>query len=470
MLPQKLCFVDIETTGGSLRYDRVIEVGILRVEDGIVTKTYRSLIDPGRHVPDEIFALTNIPRGELSVAPTFRELASEIAEILEDAVFVAHNVRFDYCFLKSEFKRFGINFSPKQICTVKLSRKLFPGYRHHNLDSIIQRMGFEVENRHRAFDDAEVLWKFYQAILKSFPEDKVVEAVNNILKRPSIPVKIPQQILDNLPDTPGVYIFYGEQGMPLYVGKSINIRTRVLSHFSADHISGTELKIAQQVETIETIETAGELGALIKESSLVKELQPLYNRKLRHANALIALKWVKGEHSYDRVEFVEAHEVSPDELDLVLGVFKSQKQAKGFLMMLAKEHTLCEKLLGVEKGKGECFGYRLGKCKGACKEKEIPASYNSRFLEAFSHTKVQAWPFENPILIREENLEEKEEAFLIDKWMYLGSVSSEGETNLEREIKFDMDIYRILRAFLRDPKNSKKIKLLKQKNLEALSV
>jgi DNA polymerase-3 subunit epsilon len=470
MLPQKLCFVDIETTGGSLSYDRVIEVGILRVENGKLVKTFRTLIDPGRHIPDEIFQLTNIPQTEISIAPTFRQVADEMLDILEDAVFVAHNVRFDYCFLKAELRRLGVNFSPKQLCTVKLSRKLFPQYRHHNLDSIIERHGFKVKDRHRAFDDAQVLWEFYQAIFKLFPEDKLVETVSTLLKRPSVPVKIPQQILDNLPDTPGVYIFYGEKGMPLYVGKSINIRTRVLSHFSSDHLSGTELKIAQQVETIETIETAGELGALIKESSLVKEIQPLYNRKLRHANGLIALKWLKGEKDYDRVDFIPAHEVKAEDLGLILATFKSIKQAKSYLVFLAKEHELCEKLLGAESGKGECFGYRLGRCKGACKGKESPAAYNMRFSSAFTNTRVTAWPFENPILIKEEGEEEKGEAFLIDKWMYLGSIKSGDELKLERDVRFDLDVYKILRSYLRNPKNSKKIKVLKLNDQNSLSM
>jgi DNA polymerase III subunit epsilon len=468
VLPKVLCFVDIETTGGSLSFDRVIEIGILRVEDGKLVKTYKTLIHPGRHVPQEIFELTHIPQGELSIAPGFREVAEDIVEILDGAVFVAHNVRFDYCFLKAELRRRGINFSPKQICTVKLSRKLYPQFRHHNLDSIIERHNFKIKNRHRAFDDAAVLWEFYQKVQTEFPGEKIAEAINLCLRRPTIPVQVPQHILDNLPDTPGVYIFYGEKGMPLYVGKSVNIRTRVLSHFSSDHLSGTELKIAQQVERIEAIETAGELGALIKESSLVKELQPLYNRKLRHANNLIVAKWIKGEKDYDRIDFVYAHEILPDELGLVLATFKSLKQAKAYLMMLSKAHQLCEKLLGVEKTSSECFAYRLGRCKGACKGKESPASYNMRFATAFSDTKIRAWPFENPVLISEKGEGESEEAFLIDKWIYLGSIKSDSELKLERDVRFDLDVYKILRSYLRNPKNSKKIKLLKLNDQNSL--
>src|SRR5579872_6398767 len=130
MLPQKLCFVDIETSGTSLYRGKIIEVGIIRVEDGKVTKTFQSLINPNCFVSEDIFALTHINPAQLDRSPTFRQLKDEILEILDDAVFVAHNVRFDYSFLKKELKQLGIEFSPKNLCTVKLSRALYPRFKH----------------------------------------------------------------------------------------------------------------------------------------------------------------------------------------------------------------------------------------------------------------------------------------------------------------------------------------------------
>src|SRR5207248_1512466 len=144
--------------------------------------------------------------------------------------------------------------------------------------------------RHRAFDDAQVLWEFYQIAQKQCPEDSFLSAVNAALKKPSLPINIPANMLDVIPEKPGVYIFYGQQGTPLYVGKSINIKERVLSHFASDHSSPKEMKISQQIESIETITTAGELGALVKESILVKKLQPLYNRQLRITRKLVIIR------------------------------------------------------------------------------------------------------------------------------------------------------------------------------------
>ena len=241
-LPKKLAFVDIETTGCRIS-DRIIEIGILRVENHKLIESYQTLLNPQCHIPEEIVELTGITPSQLEAAPTFYEVKKDIYSLLEDCIFVAHNVRFDLSFLKNEFKRWEISFSPKQICTVKLSRALYPEHRHHNLDSIIERFKFKVKNRHRAFDDAKVLWDFYSHLTKKLPKETLLLNLKKAMKRPSIPIKISEDILDSLPKSPGVYIFYGENRAPLYVGKSINIKDRVMSHFSSDHLSSKELNL-----------------------------------------------------------------------------------------------------------------------------------------------------------------------------------------------------------------------------------
>lgn len=460
MLPDKICFVDVETTGMRPNYDRVIEIGILRVENGKLVKTYQTLINPGGYVPPEIVSITGISPAKLENAPHFWEVRDEILEMLADTVFVAHNVRFDYSFLKSEFKRVGRNFSPKHFCTVKLSRSLFPNYSHHNLDAIIQHFNIKCKNRHRAFDDAKVLWDFIKKAQKSVDEVTFRLALNKALKRPSVPIRLEQKILDALPESPGVYIFYGENGIPLYVGKSINIRERVLSHFSQDIHSSKEMQISRQVESIEAIKTAGELGALLKEAYLVKKLQPVYNRKLRVSRKMVILKTSFNEDGYQKVLLEDTGMIDVSEVNNILGVFRSKKQAKDFLINLARDYSLCEKLLGTENTKGECFGFRLGRCKGACQAKERPIFYNVRCMEAFYRTKLKPWPFEGSILIKEEDqLEEKEEGFLIDKWCYLGRVSKD-DKDVQKDYIFDLDTYKILERHLRNPDNLKGVKMV----------
>lgn len=465
MLPTKLAFVDIETTGGRTSYDRIIEIGIVLVENNKVIKTYSTLLNPQAHIPDQITGLTGITPEDVEHAPTFREVAPDILELLKDYVFVAHNVRFDYGFLKSEFKRLEKSFSAKHFCTVRLSRKLFPTEHHHNLDSIISRLDIPCKNRHRALDDASAIQLFYQKVQGLFPEEVFQEAVQTVLKKPYLPIKLSEKALESLPEAPGVYLFYANEEMPLYIGKSINIKERVLSHFSGDIHSPLEMKIAQQVESIETITTAGELGALILEGRLIKKMLPLFNRMLRNKRELVALKKHEGENGYLSVTMEVITQTPLLELESFLGFFNSRKQAKTFLSELAKEYALCEKLLGLEKTTSSCFGYRLDRCKGACIGKESSLAYNLRFISAFAKTKIKPWPFPGPITIEETSeLQEKTEYFLVDKWCLLGTVTADvygSHNETLRDYAFDLDTYKILVRYLNDPKKEKKIKLVK---------
>jgi DNA polymerase-3 subunit epsilon len=464
MLPSKLAFVDLETTGTSLARDRIIDIGILRVEDNTLVKTYNSLVNPQTYVSEFITQMTGINAQLLENAPTFYEIKDEVLELLKDCVFVAHNVRFDYGFLKNELRRYNISYSSKHFCTVKLSRTLFPRFKRHNLDSVIERFGFECKNRHRAFDDAKVLWDFTQVIQQKFDTEKLKKAMDIVLRRPSTPLNLSHLDLDSLPECAGVYIFYAKDGAPLYVGKSKNIKERVLSHFAGDHSSSTEMKIAQQVFSIETIKTAGELGALLKESMLVKQLQPLYNRKLRLRKKLMVLKKSVTKEGYQTVvaEIIDAIDVN--DLSSIISIFRSKKQIKEFLLSVAKEQKLCPKLLGIEKTAAACFNYRLGWCKGACVGKESPNMYNLRSILAFSKHAFKPWPFKGPIVIEEKSVDnEKNEAFTIDKWCLIqnhnhDTESAASSSDSKTEYLFDVDTYKILLSFLRSEKNHQKVK------------
>lgn len=475
MLPSKLAFVDIETTGAMSLYDRIIEIGIIRVEDNKIVRTFNSLLNPLTHLPPEIERLTGIKSQDLEGAPPFTSVRDEVEEILSDCVFVAHNVRFDYGFLKSEFRREEKSFTSKHFCTVRLSQMLFPEHRRHNLDAIIERFGFTIENRHRAFDDAKILFDFYSHLQKTIDPETLSSAVDKALKKPSLPKNLTASDVDSLPESPGVYIFYGEKRSPLYIGKSINIKDRVLSHFSSDLYSGSEMKITQQIHSIETMPTAGELGALFLESSLIKSMLPLYNKRLRLKKQLVVLKNKKDPDGYERVRIETVQDILPEDIKAlqssddeegIIGFFKSQKQAKEYLLKIAKEYGLCERLLGIEKTSSECFGYRLGRCKGACLGEEDSLFYNLRFQGALSTLVIKPWPFPGPVMIEEKHpYEDKVEYFLVDRWCYLGKKENDDdgkELDVEKETLFDLDTYKILRQFLLKPSNQKKIKIIKK--------
>ena len=207
-------------------------------------------------------------RDRVADAPPFASVAAETLRRLEGRLFIAHNARFDYGFLKNEFKRLGVTFRASVLCTVKLSRTLFPEHKRHNLDSLIERHNLATDARHRALADAQLIRQFWQKIHVDRSNDEIEAALKAQNARPSLPPHLDPGIVDELPDTPGVYLFYADNNLPLYVGKARDIRQRVLSHFSADHASAREMNLAQQVRRIDWIETAGEIGALLKDCLL----------------------------------------------------------------------------------------------------------------------------------------------------------------------------------------------------------
>ncbi len=452
-----LCFIDVETTGTNALNGRIIEIGILKVINGELVREYESLINPELRIDPFIESMTGINYEALENAPVFSTVKDEIYEMLADSIFVAHNVRFDYSFVRNEFKRQGVNFSSKHFDTIKLARFLYPGYARYNLDSIMERHGITNNARHRAFGDAKVLWDFFKLAKKNSPEKVFREALNFVLKKPSLPLNISAEKIDSLPESPGVYIFYGENGMPVYIGKSIDIKDRVLSHFSNDLHNSTDMKIAQTVKDIEVIVTAGELSALLLESTLIKKMKPVYNRMLRESRKMTVLvKKITGTGHYS-IDIKTIDEVETEQISDILGTFRSIKQAKDFLFEVSKEFKLCHKILGLEKGKGYCFNYQLGLCNGICKDEELTIKYNIRFDEAFHKRKVKKWNFESPILIREDG--EKSQLHLIDKWCYLGSIKdeSQGLEDLKKDYIFDYDTYRILNRYLTNPNNLKTV-------------
>ena len=254
-LDRPLAFVDLETTGGTASRDRITEIAIIG-SDGDATTAWSALVNPQAWIPSYIEHLTGISNAMVADAPRFEDIADEIRKRLEGHLFVAHNARFDYGFLKNEFKRVGVDFRASVLCTVKLSRKLFPQHRRHNLDSLIERHGLVVADRHRALGDAQALFDFWKVLQKTFDAENIESAVKELTARPSLPPHLDADAIDQLPDGHGVYVFYGENELAPYVGKSNRLRHRVLAHFASDHSAPKEMSISQQVRRIDCIECA----------------------------------------------------------------------------------------------------------------------------------------------------------------------------------------------------------------------
>ena len=451
---QPLVFVDLETTGGNALFDRITEIGIVEVDSAGV-REWSSLVNPGVRIPAFIQHLTGITDEMVADAPPFEVVAQEALARMQGKLFVAHNARFDYGFLRSEFKRQGIRFSATVLCTVKLSRKMFPQHHKHNLDALIERHNLPVENRHRALGDAQALWFFMQHMREVLPHEAIMTAIAGITQRPALPAHLDPNIIDDLPESFGVYLFLGENDVPLYIGKSNNIRKRVLSHFASDLRQAKEMTLSQQLRKIECIETVSELGALLFESRLIKERQPLHNRRLRQSNDLCSWQLVEDEKGALRPHLRYAAELDFGAQKNLYGLYSSKKKALNTLHELAKAYQLCHSALGLEaQSPGKpCFAYALKKCLGICIGEKSIAIHNLRLMEALGKSRVQAWPFNGVVGIKETApLGGRTDIHLVENWAYLGTVDSEEALweKLEERAKpaFDLDVYKILRKHI----------------------
>lgn len=277
----KYSIIDIETTGGIKDGNKITEIAIVNFDGKEVTETFCTLINPERSIPYSITRLTGINNEMVTEAPKFYEVAKKIIELTEGRTFVAHNVFFDYQFLKREFSELGYHFNRPKLCTVRMGRKYLPGHSSYSLGKICKDLNIEIENRHRALGDAEATVELFKMILAKVDsvEANIVEAES---KKFSLPSRLSYEEVDGLPDEPGVYYFYDVNGHLLYIGKSINIKKRVKSHFKVDVKNKRDLELKSRVARVNYTLTGNELAALLLENSEVKKQKPIYNRQLRY--------------------------------------------------------------------------------------------------------------------------------------------------------------------------------------------
>lgn len=453
MFSDHVVFVDLETTGGSALVDRIIEIGVVEVDRGRLVSEWSTLVNPGRRIPSGIQTLTGITDGMVATAPTFDRLSGDLARRLEGKTLAAHNAGFDYGFLKKEFRRAGMRFHAPVLCTVKLSRRLFPHHRRHNLDALIIRHALFCLDRHRALGDARMLWELAQIWRREIGAVGLDSACADLVRAPAVPVGLPEDVFDAIPEGPGVYIFYGEGDLVLYVGKAANLHSRVVAHFCAGEGGGKDAHIAAEVKRIDWTETTGELGAFIREAQLIRSLAPVYNRA-RRASEPCAWRW-RADRPTDPLELVTVSALDLGRLDDIYGIFRTRSGALAALRGLASEHALCRSLLGLEKQEAgrACSAVAAGRCRGACIGLEKPMGHAMRVVQALAGLRVRPWPYAGRIGVRERDpATERCELHVLDRWCYLGTLKSEADLHELTEAppahELDLDIYRMLTRFL----------------------
>ncbi|MGY8626970.1 exonuclease domain-containing protein [Chromobacterium violaceum] len=458
LFAQPCAIIDLETTGGNIARDRITEVGMVLI-DGERVERLSWLVNPGQPIPPFIENMTGISNEMVAGAPPFSAQADELLDRLQGRLLLAHNARFDYGFLKNEFRRHGLRFQARALCTVKLSRRLYPQHFKHSLDSLIARHGIDMPERHRALADAEAVYRFIRIAEAELGEDRVAHEAAQLLAQPaelsSLPAELQQQIED-MPDSAGVYALFGADGRALYVGRAPNLYRKALGHFAErkpGHKSH-EVRIDEPVARVEWRECLGEFGARLQELQWLGRLQPLHNPRARMMGEICTLQVQAGDDGYVRPMPVSARDIDFSRTADLYGLFRHAREARKALAQIALAQGLCQSVLGVEQvtsRKGApCAAYRIRRCRGACVGDEGADSHNARLLAALQRLKVKPWPFDGEVAVveRDEVCGDVTE-HLFDRWCYLGSRRNGGE--LEGTPAFDLDYYKLLEGWLRRP-------------------
>ncbi len=429
-----LAFVDLETTGLSPTEDRVAEIGVITVDGERVERWTTFVRTPAYRATDE--------DGSPQDSPRFAEIAAGLAARLAGRLFIAHNARFDYSFLHAEFARVGIAFDPPVVCSLMLSRRLYPHLPRHDLDSLSAHHGLRVETRHRALPDADLVWQWWQLAHQQLPSATIARAIDKLLAGPVLPPQLEVALVDRLPAAPGAYVFHGECGRALAVGAAGNLRVHVVNYFRLDQASGKALDVASRITDISWRATRGMLGAQLYAASLNDTLRsdvncvretPMYSWRLRPA-------------AVPCVALVAASEAVHDE-DESFGLFASERKARNALVRLARRQRLCHGLLGLAANPtAECAACPDDRREGGCARSVGRQRQLVRVFNAMRPMRVAQWPHEGPVGIRERG-----DLHVVDHWQFLGTARREADVHALLECRprdFDRRIYRLLRRNL----------------------
>jgi len=405
--------LDIETTGGSPKTEKITEIAIF-FHDGVkVVGEWSTLINPEKPIPYFITGLTGITNEMVADAPKFYEVAKELVERTENYTIVGHNVSFDYSFIRSEFKRLGFAYDRKTLCTVKLSRKTFPGHKSYSLGKICKELDIEIRDRHRAAGDALATVKLFELIRDNQNGDGDLTLISEPSGRyKNLNENLSVEDIESLPEECGTYYFFDEKQQLLYIGKSKNIRHRVLSHLG-NSTSKRALEMKQRIHTISFELTGSELIALLKESREIKDQKPMYNRAQKRSSFYWGLYTSKDEYGYISFSLCKISE-NPDD---PVTCFNNKKEARETLTKMVEKNWLCQKLSGLYQTDGACFHHSIRQCNGACVQGESVSVYNKRAEALLDSLKLDRG---NVLIIDSgRNLQERS-LVRIEKGMYLG--------------------------------------------------
>jgi DNA polymerase-3 subunit epsilon len=404
--------VDIETTGGYADRNRICEIAIIIHDGEKVVKEYQSLINPERSIPIGVQAIHGISDAMVIDAPKFFEEAKAIYELLKDNIFVAHSVNFDYSFVKTAFADLGFNLNLKKLCTVRLSRKIFPGYKSYSLGNLCDQRGIKINDRHRAYGDALATAELFTQLVASDYDNHIENTLKKNATNINIPENLDKEIFEALPHSPGVYYFLNQKSQIIYVGKAKDIKKRVSTHFG-----GTKAEIAKQafqkeIYHVDYLLTGNELVALLHESHEIRKHWPRFNKSQKNNNPGYCLFLYEDRLGYKRLQ------VGRKQLGMkTLLRFSNHATAFKYLVEKSKALQICPKMAGYQSAPKECFDYKIKECDGACIAEETVANHNNKiaaFIEGCEQEKSDY------ILLGQGKSHEELAVIMVEEGAYLG--------------------------------------------------
>lgn len=376
--------VDIETTGSYAAANGITEIAIYITDGMQVIDQYETLVNPGQPIPYYIQAMTGITDKMVATAPRFEQVAEKIFSLLKDRVFVAHNVNFDYSFVKAHLQESGFVLQEKKLCTVRLGRKIFPGLPSYSLGRLCVSLGIPIYERHRAGGDAEATAILFHRMMENDRDKHIEKSLQRNSKESILPPHVPKAHFEALPYTPGVYYFHNEKGKVVYVGKATNIRYRVNSHFSNNSQSRQKQNFMQHVHAISCQPCGTELMACILESAEIKKRWPLFNASQKRWEDVYGIYAFEDQNGYLRLAIDKNRKrLSP------VTTFHYLADGHSIIRKLIRDFDLCPKLCFLQKAPGHCEGTGEQPCQGACEGREEPETYNQRINQAISSLKQQ---------------------------------------------------------------------------------
>lgn len=369
--------VDIETTGGFAQNHCITEIAIAVFDGNEVVDWFESLVNPGISIPLHITALTGISNEMVEDAPAFAEIAEKVYEMLKPCVFVAHNVNFDYSFVRSQLADEGYNWDAKKLCTVRLSRKIFPGFQSYSLSSLCNELGVVQTVKHRAGADTMATVEVFKQLLQNDKDGVIQKSLKGNAGEFRLPAHLNREEFDALPMTTGVYYLMNEKSEVIYVGKANNIKKRVGQHFSGKITQETRQGFLKEIAHISYEECGNELVALLLEEQEIKKHWPKYNRaqkKIKFAWGLFDYTDRKG-HIRLGIDYIRRG-------GKPLMRFATQAEARHFLLTKTDEYRLCPKLCAIDTSENESCNPVITKhCTGNCRKTQSVEEYNGRVQE-----------------------------------------------------------------------------------------